>query len=229
MSVLSRRLVLGAASLLIAGAGLATAQDAPPPPTPMTIVVYEAGPAFKAGRPLNEQPLGPHLGYVAERFKAGDVVAYGTEAGKTVRGYYVLKGAEPEVAKSFVVNDPGVTAHVLRPATSHVWQVIINGFSTSTPGQAFTILRMTPGPKWVKGKPLIEQDVQAHFGYMVAQAKAGVVIAAGPDGSGQQGWYVLNGDVAAANRLLADDPGTRSGVLKPVVVAWNVIAMQPTR
>ena len=64
---------------------------------------------------------------------------------------------------------------------------------------------------------------------MTEQAKAGVVLAAGPDGSGQEGWYVLRGDPAMLQQLLAGDPGTKSGVLKPVLVGWNVLGMQAAR
>ena len=70
------------AVLLAVSAASSMAQGAPPP-TMMTIVVDEAGPAWKRGRPLEEQNMGPHLGYVDGLFKTGKVIAYGAQGEST--------------------------------------------------------------------------------------------------------------------------------------------------
>jgi hypothetical protein len=88
---------------------------------------------------------------------------------------------------------------------------------------------MQPGPNWVKGKPLMEQDIKTHFNYMIEQAQAGVVIAAAPDASGQEGWYILRGPKATVDKILAGDPGMKNGVLTPVVVSWSLINMQAAK
>lgn len=216
------------AIMALAGVTPGLAQTAPQP-TPMTIVIDEAGPAWQQGRPLAEQNLGPHLGYVAGLFQSGKVIAYGTEAGDVVRGYYILSGNGAAVGSSFVGNDPAVKAGVLKATETHFIGALVNAIPNKENDQAYTILRMQPGPNWVKGKPLSEQDTKAHFGFMMEQTKAGIVIAAAPDASGQEGWYILRGDKTVAARLLDSDPGTKSGVLKPIVLGWNVIGMQPAK
>jgi hypothetical protein len=216
------------AIMALAGVTSALGQAAPQP-TPLTIVIDEAGPAWKHGRPFAEQNLGPHFGYVASLFKRGKIIAYGTEAGDVVRGYYLLSGSGKDVAASFVGNDPGVKEGVLKPAETHIISALVNAIPAKEDNQAYTILRMQPGPKWVEGKPLAEQDTNAHFGFMIEQAKVGIVIAAAPDASGQEGWYILRGDKTVAAKLLASDPATKSGVLKPIVLGWNVVGMQPAK
>lgn len=215
--------------LLSVCATSAMAQSAPPP-TMMTIVVDEAGPAWKRGRPLEEQNMGPHLGYVAELFKAGKVVAYGTQ-GETneVRGFYVLAGSEPGVAQSFIGNDPGVRDGVLKNASRIGWAVAVDAFVPAAAGEKYSILRYRAGPKWAKGKSVSEQDISAHFGYMIEQSKRGVVVAAGPSLAGDDGLYVVRGEKAAVSALIASDPGVVNGIFKPEIIAWNVLAMQASR
>ncbi len=203
--------------------------QASPQPTSMTIVIDEAGPAWKQGRPFAEQNLGPHFGYVTSLFQAGKIIAFGTEAGEVVRGYYLLAGGGNDVATSFVGNDPAVKESILKVTETHIISAVVNAIPKMEDHQAYTILRMQPGPGWIAGKPLVEQDIKAHFGFMIEQAKAGIVIAAAPDASGQEGWYILRGDKTVADRLLASDPATKNGVLKPIVLGWNVVGMQPTR
>src|SRR5881227_3706552 len=123
MPKLSEQVLVAIAA--VACVGSAFAQTAPQP-TPMTIVIDEAGPAWQQGRPFAEQNLGPHLGYVAGLFHSGKIIAYGTEAGDTVRGYYILAGSGPAVASVFVGNDPGVKAGGLKSTETHVIGALVN-------------------------------------------------------------------------------------------------------
>lgn len=206
---------------------LALAQSAPPP-TPMTIVIDEAGPAWKQGRPMAEQNMGPHLGYVGELFKAGKIVAYGTQT-DAVRGYYVLAGAEPSVAENFIKGDPGIRDGVLKNASHFGWGVAVNGFAPNKKGESYFIMRYAPGSKWVQGKTVTEQAIGPHFGYMIEKSKTGLVVAAGPSLAGDEGIYVVRGSKADVDKLIADDPGVKAGIFKPQVFGWNVLAMQSAK
>jgi hypothetical protein len=203
------------------------AQSAPPP-SPMTIVIYEAGLAWKEGKPPAEQNMGLHFAYVGELFKAGKVVAYGPQT-DAVRGFYVLAGAEPSVADSFIKGDPSVKTGVLKPASRLSWGVAVNGFAPDKKGESYFIMRYAAGPNWVKGKTLTEQAIGPHFGYMIEQAKKGVVIAAGPSMAGDEGLYVVRGSKAGVDALIAADPGVKDGLFKPQVFGWNVLAMQASK
>jgi uncharacterized protein YciI len=216
--------------LAIFAACTMSARAQTPAPTMLTLVVDEAGSAWKTGKPMNEQNMGPHLAYVDGLFKSGKLVAFGTQ-GHTdvVRGFYVLKGAEPAVAQSFVANDPGIRDGVLKNVSRIAWAAAVDGFKAAVPGDNIAILRYKAGPNWVKGKAVTEQDIGAHFQYMIEQSKLGNVLAAGPSMVGDEGLYVMRGDKAAINALMAADPGVKQGTFKPEVIIWNVIAMQATK
>lgn len=117
--ILSRRLIVAAIAILPASSALAQEiASQPPTPTAATILIYEAGPSWKAGQPVSAQDLAPHLGYVSKAFAEGRVIAYGTEDSQTVvRGYYVLRGAG--VADAFAADDPGLRSPLYGRAGNH--------------------------------------------------------------------------------------------------------------
>jgi uncharacterized protein YciI len=192
---------------------------------PMTLVVYQAGPSWKQGQPPEQQNLGPHFGYVGKLFKEGRIVAFGPQT-DAVLGYYVLRGSGSDIAKQFAAGDPGIKDNVFKMASELPWAVAVNGFAANVKDSTYFILRYKPGKNWVSGKPVTEQDIGAHFGYMVEQAKKGVVLAAGPSMAGDEGIYVVTGDKAAIKELIANDPGVKQGIFEPQTIGWNVLGMQ---
>lgn len=203
----------------------AVAQNAPPP-KPMTVVIYQAGPKWMQGKPAQEQNLAGHFAYADKQFKSGSLIAYGTQA-DAVRGFYVLNGGDETLSKNFIATDPAtIKDKVLAREDVLHWNVVINAFSASTPGQQYFLLRYKPGANWVKGKHLSEQNIGAHFGYIMEHVGK-QVIAGGPLSSNEEGLYVISApDHTAADAFIAADPGVREGIFKPVVIAWNLINMQ---
>jgi uncharacterized protein YciI len=202
-----------------------TAVKSAPAPTPMTLVIYEAGSAWKQGEAPEKQNLGPHFGYVGELFKAGKIVAFGPQT-DAVRSYYILKGAEPAIADEFVKNDPGFKEDIFKPVAELGWAVAVNAFQPNMKDHSYFILRYKPGSNWVAGKTVAEQDIGAHFGYMIEQSKIGVVLAAGPAMAGDEGLYVVQGSRADIDKLVAADPGVTAGIFAPQIFGWNVLGMQ---
>jgi uncharacterized protein YciI len=199
-----------------------------PQVTPMTIVIYEASTGWKQGVAPEKQDLGPHFGYVGGLFKEGKVIAFGPQT-DAVRGFYVLKGADKSVADGFIAGDPGIKDDIFKPVARLGWGVAVNAFHENMKGDTFFILRYKPGPNWIKDKPVTEQDIGAHFGYMVEQAKKGTVLAAGPAMAGDEGLYVAKGSKADIYALMAADPGITAGIFAPEVFGWNVLGMQATK
>jgi uncharacterized protein YciI len=216
---------LTALCLTIPAAAPAAAESAP---TPMTLVIYEAGTGWKQGEAPEKQNLGPHFGYVGDLFKAGKIVAFGPQT-DAVRGYYVLLGAEPAVADEFVKNDPGFRENIFKPVAKLGWAVAVNAFQPNMKDHSYSILRYKPGANWVKGKTVTEQDIGAHFGYMVEQSTKGVVLAAGPSLAGDEGLYVVQGSKADIDKLVAGDSGVTSGIFAPQIIGWNVLGMHPAK
>jgi uncharacterized protein YciI len=209
-------------------AAIAPTQAQAPQVTPMTIVIYEAGPGWLKDVPPEKQNLGAHFGYVGGLFKDGQVIAFGPQT-DAVRGYYVLRGADASVADSFIAGDPGIKDNIFKPVARLGWGVAVNAFHENMKGDTYFILRYKPGPKWVKGKTVAEQDIGPHFGYMIEQSKKGLILAAGPAMAGDEGLYVAKGSKADVDTLIAADPGITSGIFAPDVFGWNVLGMQAAK
>jgi uncharacterized protein YciI len=80
-----------------------------------------------------------------------------------------------------------------------------------------------PGPRWIPGKPIPEQDIGPHSKYMDAFVSRGVVFAGGPyDDS--HGIYLMKAKSAAEVSAITDsDPGVTGGVLTAEAHPWTVL------
>jgi uncharacterized protein YciI len=86
----------------------------------------------------------------------------------------------------------------------------------------FAIL-YTPGPNWVAGRRLSEQDLQAHRDYLANLAKQGSVDSHGPFADSSGGMVILKASGAAeADRFIAADPAIIDGVFVAVAREWRV-------
>jgi len=107
-----------AATILALAAAPAMAQPAKPPATIPTIYVihYKTGPAWLVGKPLRDQPMGPHGDYMRKLFAEGRMLAAGptvnTDGGVPLvdGGVILLRAASLDEAKAVMAADPAVTA-----------------------------------------------------------------------------------------------------------------------
>jgi uncharacterized protein YciI len=90
------------------------------------------------------------------------------------------------------------------------------------PMSAF-VVTYGPGPKWVAGKPIPEQDIGPHSKYMDAFVTKGIVFAGGPyDDS--HGIYLMKAKSATEIAEITDhDPGVTGGVLTAEAHPWTVL------
>ncbi|MDP3747065.1 MAG: YciI family protein [Phenylobacterium sp.] len=106
-----------AASILALAATPAMAQPATPATIPTIYVIhYKTGPAWLVGKPLRDQPMGPHGAYMRKLFAEGRMLA----AGPTVDaegavplvdgGVILLRAASLDEAKAVMAADPAITA-----------------------------------------------------------------------------------------------------------------------
>jgi uncharacterized protein YciI len=79
----------------------------------------------------------------------------------------------------------------------------------------------TPGPSWVAGRPLHEQDVAKHLEYMGQLQAQGIVLMGGPFTGEDRGLVILEvpGD-NEAREVVARDPAVLNGVLKAEWHPW---------
>lgn len=94
-------------------------------------------------------------------------------------------------------------------------------------GKSLFVIEYDPGPEWEEGKPVFEQDLQAHGGYMFGLQEEGTLLLGGPYLDDTGGLVLmLADDLDAAKEVLASDPaieeGVFSGEVHPYYPAFNV-------
>ena len=95
----------------------ATVRSAPAPT--LYIVIYRPGPAWIAGKPMNQQKLGPHVAFIRSLLADGRLVAGGPFTDTGEGGMAILRAASLADARAILATDPAVIAGVfeadLRP------------------------------------------------------------------------------------------------------------------
>jgi len=109
-------LALGALGALAFAAPLAAheAPAAPPvaaaPAESLFAILLEPGPAWKPGKPFQEQGLGPHLQYWLALHREGRIVTAGPLGEDS--GLVVFYAADGEAAAAILAGDPAIAAGV---------------------------------------------------------------------------------------------------------------------
>jgi len=87
--------------------------------------------------------------------------------------------------------------------------------------RALFIFAYSPGPAWIEGKPMHEQNLLPHGRYISALHKAGRIFAAGPYGDRDGGVaLVWAKDREEADATLAADPAIVDGLFVAEIRAW---------
>lgn len=81
-----------------------------------------------------------------------------------------------------------------------------------------------PGPAWVAGRPIHQQDLRGHLDFMTRLHRAGTAFAGGPYVGEDGGMAVIRArDLAEAQRLLAADPAILNGVFAAEIRQWRPV------
>lgn len=207
-----------AAATMLAAAPAAEAQTGPK--AVVSVVKYEAGSAWKAGVAPADQDLKGHFGKIAAAFAAGELLANGPTLDDG-RGFYIYNIASPKTATTIASTDPGVANNVLKLSSVETWQLFFENLGADIAGKSLYVLNYNPGPAWVQGKPLFEQNVGEHLKYVTGLFQSGALLAGGPV-TDRQGRYIVAADnLGAAYALIGADPGVRDGVFLPGVQPWS--------
>ncbi|MBB5518037.1 YciI family protein [Amphiplicatus metriothermophilus] len=93
--------------------------------------------------------------------------------------------------------------------------------AAAQPERALFIFAYSPGPAWVEGKPMREQNLLPHGRYIRSLLDEGRIFAAGGYADADGGVaLVWAQDRAEAERLLAADPAIVEGVFTAEIRAW---------
>ena len=106
LAALTAALVLAAAPALAQAGGL-------------YLLIYKAGPAWLAGKPLSQQGLRPHGAYMKSLFDDGRLVAGGPMT-DTEGGLAIIRVASAEEAKKVLAADPAIVSGIFT-AEVHPW------------------------------------------------------------------------------------------------------------
>jgi uncharacterized protein YciI len=73
------------------------------------VFIYSPGPAWKAGAPMREQPLGPHGRYMKELRDTGKLFAAGPLTDSN-GGLVIVRAANRQSAQEMMTHDPAIVA-----------------------------------------------------------------------------------------------------------------------
>lgn len=86
------------------------------------------------------------------------------------------------------------------------------------------VVRYRPGPEYRSERPLLQQDLRQHEGYMRGQTKAGVIIAAGPTFDETGGIVLLSvSNFAEAEAFVRNDPAVTAGIFAGEITDWRPV------
>jgi uncharacterized protein YciI len=89
--------------------------------------------------------------------------------------------------------------------------------------QTFAIIYQ-PGPNWIQGHSIFEQDLMPHGQYMQKLLKDGTLEMGGPFSDGSGGMAIINvADADEAQKILANDPSITMGVFTAKLRPWYVV------
>lgn len=196
----------------------------PPAPVALRTITLTAGPAWDPALPPEAQDLADHLAWAQGSFSAGALLAYGPYLDDG-RGWYLYLDQTAPETDALLADDPGLASGVLALDGEGRWDLLFEALGAPTADPLF-VLDATPGPAWVTGLPLTEQDLADHLSYTSTLFADGRLLAGGPV-SEEAGRYVVAApDASAADALVADDPGVTSGVLSVAIRPWGPFARQ---
>ena len=101
--------------------------------------------------------------------------------------------------------------------------VIVSGQTHPAEQQTFAII-YSPGPNWIKGKSIFEQNLFEHGQYMSRLLKQGHLQLGGPFSDSSGGLVILTAkDKDEADQILKNDPSITTGVFQATVRPWEIV------
>ncbi len=195
-------------------------------------VELTGGPKWAQNVAPQDQDLSGHFASMTSMFDSHKIVTYGPlESG---HGFYVYQMVNVDEVTSTVQADYGIKNGVLSIVKILPWHVIIDGSTASLEGKTLVKLDYLPGPAYVVGKPLDQQDpslLNPHVEYVGSVAQSGGIYLGGPvDPTTGQGRYILIVDeVADAQVFMDKDPAIKSGFFTANMMKWTPLQIQQAR
>ncbi len=97
---------------------------------PLFAIIYEPGPMWRAGKPIQEQPLDEHTAYQRELHRQGRSQIAGPFLDEQSGGFAVVRAADETAARAIAANDPAVI-HRVFVARVRPWFAMIKAEATA--------------------------------------------------------------------------------------------------
>ncbi len=89
--------------------------------------------------------------------------------------------------------------------------------------QTFAIIYQ-PGPNWIKGRSIFEQNLMPHAQYMQKLLENGTLEMGGPFSDSTGGMAIVNvASADEAQKILANDPSITMGIFTAALRPWYVV------
>jgi len=92
------------------------------------------------------------------------------------------------------------------------------------------VIDYVPGPAWLKGKPICEQQLGPHRDYMMKLVDEGTMLMGGPFTDNSGGMTIVRvRDDEHLKAIIDDDPAIRDKVFIATAKAWQIVFAKPGR
>jgi len=210
-------LLLSGCRVLNATAAAPTAIQASVSPV-VQVVVYQAGPEWDINLPPEQQALSGHLEMVEELFAKGELLANGPTL-DDFHGMYLFDVNADEI-KDTLAEDQGVQSGVLQMIRVESWQLLLENLDADVGNNMLFVLNYTPGPNWMQGKSMFEQDINDHIAHVTSLFENQQLLAGGPV-TDQQGRYIVAAEnVANVYSMIGQDPAVKENLFVVQVKPW---------
>lgn len=93
--------------------------------------------------------------------------------------------------------------------------------AATDPPPTLFVIRYRPGPAWLPGRPVLQQNLREHGAYIGRLLAEGRLFAAGPFTDADGGMAMLRvSSRAEAEAILAADPAQRDGIMIGEISGW---------
>ncbi len=183
------------------------------------VVEYQAGPNWQQGTPPDKQNLGGHFKMVANNYKTGKLLANGPTL-DDFHGFYIFNVGDEAAVRGILKDDQGLKSGILTKVKIESWHLFMENLDADTGKKMLFVLNYNPGPAWVRGKSLVQQDIAQHMQHVSKLMREGNLLAGGPV-TDVQGRYIIAADnTASAYKFVGDDPAVRANTFIVQVKPW---------
>ena len=135
-------------------------------------------------------------------------------------GLYVFNAGGESAVRSILDMDQGLKSGVLSEVKVESWQLFMENLGADVGENMLFVLNYNPGPAWVAGKTLLQQDIEQHLKHVGGMLEKGKLLAGGPVTKTQGRYIIVAENTAMAYQMIGDDPAVQANTFIVQVKPW---------